>query len=679
MDKYDRIALSITAVMSVLMILNWKNLPTAEMDAPYHLLMGKMFADHDTIVLWDHYEYAPLGRPQLYPPFLHTIIWWVHDLFGIEYWDIGKLFSLVQYPASLLCLWYFTRTLFDARVSLASVAVLASNRTFWWWQGSLAPTALDLAIFPLFLLFFYKKRLWVSVALLTVFLYSHLGIPYIFILSIGLFALFQKEYRKFFAKVSGISLFLFSPWIIHLLSHRDWIFAHNAVKFSFLNLLKFNPLTIIFFFIGFYVLIKRFSDPRYSLILASFLGFLPIIYTYGMRYSMHSPIITCVVFGIGITYFFSKIEKKHANVVFVGFLVLIIVFSPTVSLFSGRGFGEQNPPGPPQGPQRQKPHNTQKRRISFQTPFLEMISGVGGERPQGMWQMNTEETGDMIDWIKENTSENEILHVPAGNLACYITLVTGRVTDSGMYHEVRSEEMAEAIAEERKSGIFIFDVEFFRRGTPKNLDVQEKFGSLVVASMKFKPKEMPLKIGGAFVFIGKNLEPLDKLRDLDLYIGIDQKILKNVEGIQKLSVLVSNEDRLLDDLVDLQYKPKILRVVTCNGKIRVGTLKEAKKHCKELELGVIGSNAVSYNEDVVRMVDRVVRHTPPNIEFINTIISKEAEAVKEKYWVQIDASMREIEPEELVFLVNSSGRYVENRVIIETRDPQLLSELLKHH
>ncbi|MCK4433057.1 MAG: hypothetical protein KAV48_03900 [Methanomicrobia archaeon] len=439
MDKYDKIALSIIVVMSVLMVLNWENLPTAEMDTPYHLLMGKMFADYDSVVLWDYYEYAPLGRPQLYPPSLHIIIWGMHDLTGIDYWNIGKLFCLIQYPLSLLCLWYFVRTLFGSKVALASLAVLASNRMFWWWEGSLSPTALDLAIFPLFLLFFYKKRFWISVVLLTIFLYSNLGIPYIFILSIALFALFKKEYRVFFVKVLGLSLILFSPWIIHLFLNREWIFAHNVSKFFFLSLLNFNPLTIAFLFIGFYLLIKRFSDSRYALILATFLGFLPIIYTYGARYTMHSPIINCVVFGIGITYFFSKIGKRYVNVLFVGFLILIIVLSPTLSFIPKRSPQGQDPP-------KVAP---QEQRIFFQSPFLAMIAGMGGERPKGVWQMDPEETQKMIDWIMENTSEDEILHVSGGSLACYITLMTERITDSGMYHEVRSEEMYEAIAEER--------------------------------------------------------------------------------------------------------------------------------------------------------------------------------------------------------------------------------------
>ncbi|MCK4247873.1 MAG: hypothetical protein KAX04_04980, partial [Methanomicrobia archaeon] len=513
-------------------------------------------------------------------------------------------------------------------------------------------TALDLAIFPLFLLFFYKKRFWISVALLTMFLYSHLGIPYIFILCIALFALFQKEYRVFFVKVLGLSLILFSPWIIHLFLNREWIFAHNVSKFFFLSLLNFNPLTIAFLFIGLYLLIKRFTDSRYALILATFLGFLPIIYTYGARYTMHSPIINCVVFGIGITYFFSKMGKRYANVLFVGFLILIIVLSPTLSFIPKRSPQGQDPP-------KVAP---QEQRIFFQSPFLAMIAGMSGERPKGVWQMDPEETQKMIDWIMENTSEDEILHVSGGSLACYITLMTERITDSGMYHEVRSEEMYEAIAEERKSGIFIFDIGFFKKKIPENLDILARFGTFIVASMEFRPMEVPLKIKGIFVFIGQELKPIEELKKLDIYVGIDQKILKDVRDVEKLSVLVSNEDQFLKDLKNLSYKPKILRLVAYNGKIRIDTLKEAKKYCKELELGVIGSNVVSYNKEVIQIVDRVVRHTPPNIEFIDTIISREKESVKEKYWVQIDTSMREIKMEEVIFLVNSSKKYVGDRV-----------------
>ena len=380
---------------------------------------------------------------------------------------------------------------------------------------------------------------------------------------------------------------------------------------------------------------------------------------------MHSPIINCVVFGIGITYAFSKIGKKYANILFVSFLILIIVLSPTLSFMPKRS-PQQNPKGAPQ-----------EQRMFFQSPFLAMVAGMGGERPKGIWQMDPDETQKMIEWIMENTSEDEILHVKGGSLACYITLMTGRVTDSGMYHEVRSEEMYEAIAEERKSGIFIFDVGFFKRKIPENLNILARFGTFIVASIEFRPMEAPLKIEGIFVFIGQELKYLEELKKLDVYIGIDQKILKDMRGIEKLSVFVSDEDQLLKDLKDLKYKPEVLRLVAFHGKIKTDTLREAKKHCKVLELGVIGSNIVSYNKEVIQIVDRIVRHTPPNIEFIDTIIPREKEEVKEKYWVQIDTSMREIKMEEVIFLVSSSEKYVGDRVIIETRDPELLLGLLE--
>ncbi|HDM22479.1 MAG TPA: hypothetical protein ENG20_01680 [Methanomicrobia archaeon] len=669
MDLYEKLSLGLIVCFTVLMAVNWDNLPTAEMDAPYHLLMGKMYADYDRVVLWDYYEYAPLGRPQLYPPFLHVLIWWIHDLTGTEYWTIGKLFSFVQYPVALLSLWYFTRSLFGSRVALASLSVLASNRMFWWWEGSLAPTALDLAIFPLFLLFFYRKRFWPSVALLTIFLYSHLGIPYVFILGTGLFALFRREYRVFFIKVLSLSLLLFSPWLIHVLLNMEWISAHNPSKFFFLIFLNFNPLTVIFLFIGFYLLIKKFSDARYALIIATFLSFLPIIYMYGMRYSMHSPIINCVVFGIGITYFFSeigsKIGKKYANIVFAVFLIVIIVVSPTVSFI-------------PQRSHRNAQKAPQKQRIVFQTPFLSMIAGLNGERPKGIWQMNPEEMQELIDWIMENTSENEILHVAAGNLACYITLMTGRVTDSGMYHEVGSEEMYREISQERKSGIFIFDINFFRKGIPHNLNILARCGSIVVASVEFRPTKMPLRIKDVFIYVGKDLMLLEEIKDRNIYIGVDQSVITSIKDVKKLSVLVVNEDQLQKDLRNLRYRPEVLRLVTYSGKIRIDTLKEAKKHCRELELGVIGPNIVSYRKDLIEMIDRVVRHTPPDMEFINKVIPEEKKDVGDKYWVQIDISMRKIGVEEVTALINASQRHVGDRIIIEARDPKILSELLKH-
>ena len=87
---HDKLSMGLIICFTVIMAANWEGLPNAETDAPYHLLMGKMYSDYGRFVLWDYYEFAPVGRPQLYPPFLHTLIWGVHDLTKLDFWSIGK-------------------------------------------------------------------------------------------------------------------------------------------------------------------------------------------------------------------------------------------------------------------------------------------------------------------------------------------------------------------------------------------------------------------------------------------------------------------------------------------------------------------------------------------------------------------------------------------------------------
>ncbi|HIE24180.1 MAG TPA: hypothetical protein EYP68_08150, partial [Candidatus Korarchaeota archaeon] len=194
-------------------------------DTPYHLLIGKMYADFDRVVLWDYYEFAPVGRPQLYPPFEHILIWWIHDGLGLDYVQIGRLIAVVQYPITLLLSWLVIRLIFDDVTAASFLGLLSSDARFWSWQLTVAPTAMILALYMPFLYFFLKKRRYLAVALLTVFLYSHLGMPYTIILSLLVSATLMREkdssYIKEAALVIGLSLLLFIPWAFHILNNLD--------------------------------------------------------------------------------------------------------------------------------------------------------------------------------------------------------------------------------------------------------------------------------------------------------------------------------------------------------------------------------------------------------------------------------------------------------------------------
>jgi len=55
----DLLALSCIGLVSLLLIAHWDSLSSG-IDTPYHLLMGKMFSDYDTVLLWDYYYYNSL-------------------------------------------------------------------------------------------------------------------------------------------------------------------------------------------------------------------------------------------------------------------------------------------------------------------------------------------------------------------------------------------------------------------------------------------------------------------------------------------------------------------------------------------------------------------------------------------------------------------------------------------
>jgi len=599
LTRIDYITLGFIAFLTIILILNWSFLPTSELDTPYHLLMGKMFADYDTVMLWDYYEYAPIGRPNLYPPLEHILLWWMHDLTGVDWWNIGRFVSLIQYPLPMVAVWFFCRKIFNPVTALASVVFLSVSIEFWFWQVSVAPTSLIVSLFPFFLYSFYRKKVLTSILLLTSFLYLHLGLPYVVILCAFLFSLFSlyktREYMKHFAIVTGASVLLFLPWIIHILMYQDWLGFGGHRAFDPLSLLfGINILTAIFTVFGILKCLDRVKvDLKYLLVLSAFVGFFAVAF-YGWRYKMHSPIINCIIAGIGFETIYCGILERTAvsrkKVAAVLLLLLIPLGAFSINVFPA---GPSNPgpvpqpqpqlqnqpfPQPPMQPLNQnlpnhpvqqppnQPKNQPKNQLplpqqQFQpvkqpkkplepktplfqvqrSPLLEMLKSLKtGERPPRSWQITNPEIDALIQWIIDNTSEDEILHVQNGMLADYLALHTDRRTDSGMYREVNQPELMQAIQEGKKSGIVIMEAKEFPGQPPPGITIIEQFGNmLVLQGMKPEhiPSQIPFRLKDFFLLLEKP-EPhtvtqwattIAHIRPRHVYVGIRQKDVKNPE------------------------------------------------------------------------------------------------------------------------------------------------------
>ena len=387
----DLIPLGLIAAHSILLFVNRQYLPFSY-DTPYHLLMGKMFSDFGGVVLWDYYEYAPVGRPHLYPPLLHILIWWTHALTGLDFVSVGRLIALVQYPASLLLSWLAIRLLFGPEVGAVYLGLLSADSWFWTWQLTVDPTALIMALYMPFLYFFTRKKVLPSTLLMTAFLYSHLGLPYVALLSMVVSTLLaypiDRGYLGQSAKVATVSLLAFSPWALHVINNLEALQAvRPRVMVSFLGFLSLDIFYLVLIPVGIYVCLRKGAEGR--ILLGSFLGFTAILPTYGFRYFLHSPPVNAAVAALGFGLVVEKVKPRLGG---RGALTLVAVFALTASVFA-----------PSLAP----------RMGGGPAPIVREVTDMSEVIPE-RWQIysvTNPYVQELARWIEENVPEGEILHV----------------------------------------------------------------------------------------------------------------------------------------------------------------------------------------------------------------------------------------------------------------------------
>ena len=118
---------------------------------------------------------------------------------------------------------------------------------------NLTLTSLIFALFPLEMWAIYRKKNSSSIALLSIFLWTHFS-SFLVVLAIGIFGVLKRNYLKYTLKIIIVSLITFIPWAVHVLLNRDWIHGNWS---SFANMPTFGVVTILFTLLGVYFLAKE--------------------------------------------------------------------------------------------------------------------------------------------------------------------------------------------------------------------------------------------------------------------------------------------------------------------------------------------------------------------------------------------------------------------------------------
>lgn len=419
LDRFDRVSLALVAVVWLILVARLDALKPSMSDTWYHLGVAKQIVQQGGIPGWDSWNYAPVGRPHLYPPLLHLILAFLAKVTG-NVILAGQLCAATFLPVGMLTIWYCARRLLDTRLALlALIVVLADLFHFVVMEAYIASCIVNI-LMPVLLVSFLARRAWWSILLMTLMYYCHIGFPHCVAAGLLLFGLKYRGYLRLALKVVGISLLFYTPWLSHVLGHLDWlaVLKEGGIPGGLLQkLMAMQAFNVVLLGLGFWgIAVAPRKQPNRMLPVYMLLGFLPILFSYGGRFQMHTMPAWAM---LGATVMGPLLPATASLRRIVGVMLLPLLPLPSVGVFGG------------------------VMPIPLTASHMLVILAVTGKPLMDSERSEAyrEDCEELAAWIRKNTKPEEIIHTEKVWVADMVSLLTDRATDFGAWWECSKESM----------------------------------------------------------------------------------------------------------------------------------------------------------------------------------------------------------------------------------------------
>lgn len=197
--------------------MQWPLLPKF-VDIYYHLSVARGFWDAGGWVSRDYWEFAPTGRPHLYPPFLHVLLL-IPMQMGVEPIIIARVVDVMAYPMLLISFWVLVRRISGEQAAFYALLLFSSFYTAY--LSAVTLTAFNLGVIGwLWAIYFLSyKKVWLSVWAATAVFYTHTLAAAMMAGSFVVYALLRAESRIDALRALGVSLALASPLLFFQAIH----------------------------------------------------------------------------------------------------------------------------------------------------------------------------------------------------------------------------------------------------------------------------------------------------------------------------------------------------------------------------------------------------------------------------------------------------------------------------
>ncbi|MFQ6051669.1 MAG: hypothetical protein ACE5K4_08245, partial [Candidatus Hydrothermarchaeota archaeon] len=419
-------ALAIIFSISGFTLFKWK-FPTF-VDIYYHLSVMRGFDMANGIVLHDFWEFAPVGRPHLYPPLIHIIMLFLYRL-GLDVLTIGKIMSFSMFPLSLITVWFFMREIFDTKSAFYSVLLLSIPFQWFWSQTTTNAIAFVLILTPLIFYFIEKEKKIASIVLMVFSLYSHLSMPHIITIALLIYGFHRKEKRNMILTVLGVSYLLYLPWGLHILKNLDVINPGVGSLFY----VEFHIILLLLALFGIYICYK--NKGEYYLLSSLFFAMLLILLRYPFRFCFHVILPMSMLGGISIAMVHDRISEnrimKKIDARYLEILLMIfIIFALNLGNFTLYTTVFEN-------------------KLEFtveDTTIFKVMDYRPNEKMVIGWfmkyfgEITDKDVFKLIEIVRANTEENDIIFTNEGTYGCFITSFTGRRQTGAMFREFLPKE-----------------------------------------------------------------------------------------------------------------------------------------------------------------------------------------------------------------------------------------------
>lgn len=203
---------------AALWLVRWASFPVF-LDPYYHALVAQQIVDAGGPITYEWWECAPEGRPHLYPPVLHVILAGLLKA-GCPPLVALRLTTACLVPFLLLFVYLVMRRFFTAPTALC--ALWMALVPFAWIVHLSGTLASGVALVELlwFLVALAEQRGVATTCLLSLLIYTHLGMPWVAVASF-VWGCLLKAWRHSRTRLLSIcwGVLLGSPWLLHLSRH----------------------------------------------------------------------------------------------------------------------------------------------------------------------------------------------------------------------------------------------------------------------------------------------------------------------------------------------------------------------------------------------------------------------------------------------------------------------------